>query len=135
MNFTFTLIELEGLEYLLARIIGAYERAAEIPEDQRTNVREITQFEADRIRIEDGHHDVYLLYNFALEEIFIQDKYCLARGYRVTKDISDIYKETPILIDLTEFLFDYSVNLNRLEEKIYRATGTIAGGVSPYEGT
>lgn len=118
-----TSLEYAGLETLLQRIISAYEDYQNIPIESQTPTSEITERTDGGIKIADGKHDIYQIEGFAIKALYPIDDVCAMAGFMINDhDIAtcqDFSIDT--LIDVTEFLDEKYIDIDRLNDKI-RAT-------------
>ena len=81
MNHISTSLQYAGIEFLMERIIKAYEDSFNIPSEEQTPVFEITRRTLEGIEIFDGAYNVYTLGDFAVEELTYLDGKCELKGF------------------------------------------------------
>lgn len=113
-----TSLEYAGMESLLQRIINVYENYLGIPEYDQTPAREISRRTRNGIEINDGEYNLYRIENFAVKYIFpIGDTLAIA-GYRLMDNEDGYNLVSDTMIDVTEFLDETYIDVDRLIEKI-----------------
>lgn len=115
-------LEYAGMEALLQRIIDAYENYLGIPEHDRTPAGEIIRRTENGIEIFDGEYDLYRIEDFAVKGFFPVDDTLVIAGYKLEgREIEDCCDLVPdVMIDVTEFLDEKYIDVDRLIEKIHQ---------------
>ena len=117
-----TSLEYFGMESLLQRIIDSYENYLGFPGHDRTTVREISRRTENGIEVFDGEYDLYQIEDFAVKGFFPIDDTLVMAGYKLEgreiEDCCDLDPDT--MIDVTEFLDEKYIDVDRLIEKIHQ---------------
>ena len=122
-NKMLTSLEYSGLEALMQRIITAYEDYQNIPTEDQTPAGEIIKRSETGIVIHDGEYNLYLIEDLAIKSLFTYDSLCIMAGFKTEgKDLKDCSGNSiDTLIDVTEFLDEHYIDIDRLIEKIRAA--------------
>lgn len=117
-----TSLEYFGMESLLQRILDSYENYLGIPGHDRTPAGEISRRTENGIEVFDGEYDLYQIEDFAVKGFFPVNDTLVMAGYKLEgreiEDCCDLEPDT--MIDVTEFLDEKYIDVDRLIEKIHQ---------------
>ena len=117
---TLTSLEYAGMESLLQRMIDTYEGFLGILEHDRTPAGEISRRTENGIEIFDGEYDIYQIEDFAVKCFLTVDDTLVMAGYKLQgREMEDCCGLVPdTMIDVTEFLDEKYIDVDRLIEKV-----------------
>ncbi len=116
-----TSLEYAGMESLLDRIINAYEEYQGIPEYDRTPAKEVSRRTENGMEIFDGEYNCYRIEDFLVKCFFPIDDTLVMAGHRLTgreRKKNALIPFPDAMIDVTEFLDETYIDVDRLLEKV-----------------
>lgn len=113
MNLNLSPIEYEGIEYILLRLIRAYENLQGIAPENGLSIKEITERTSTGIHFKIGPGPFRLTDRFLLKGAYLQDGTCILIAYD-----TDSISGYPIFIDMMEFMDSEDFDLDYLIWKI-----------------
>lgn len=115
MNLNLSPLEYEGIEYILLRLIRAYEKSQGIEPENGLSIKEITERTSTGIHFKIGPGLFRLTDRFLVKGAYLQDGTCILIAYN-----TDSLDGFPIYIDMMEFMdtedFDLDYLLWKMEE-------------------
>ena len=115
MNLNLSPIEYEGIEYILLRLIRAYENLQGIAPENGLSIKEITERTSTGIHFKIGPGPFRLTDRFLLKGAYLQDGTCILIAYD-----TDSLDGFPVFIDMMEFMdsedFDLEYLICKMEQ-------------------
>ncbi len=116
-------LEHAGLEYLLQRVITAYEtEVLGYTGFELTQAADITRWTENGLDIVDGMYDLYSLSGFYVSGVIVSDGCCALVGYKSeNEDDYDNENDAPdVMVDITACLTQFHIDLDGILEQIER---------------